>query len=1046
MAQESRLSITIDTRSAEQGVRDLESALAAMDAAGIRIRQTSRAAGSSLEGMGGAATKGASGVDGLTRSLKQTEQQAAATQATINRVLKTALAGFSAMQLIDAADNWGQYASRMRMATETADEYNHAQQRMAQSAQLTFRAINETREAFIQLSPVLREMGLSLDQSIDAVDAFSGLLVVNGANAERGAAAMEALAKSFQRGRVDAQAWMTIYSTADTIVGHLAESSGKTAAEIRQLGVEGKISADMMAKALVSAYEPVIKQVEGMPTTVRDALTNLNTAFGEYIGKANESSQVTATLASGIGFVSGNFETFADVLGYVATGAIALYTSRTIGATAASAQAIAASYLKARASLAEAKTEAQAATAALASARANLGLTTTHAQVTAAKLAEEAATKRLAVAQAALPRAGAALLGVLGGPAGLVATIGLSVASMLAFRYESSKTELGVNSLTQEIDALNTSTKELTQNQARQAMLELKKPLEEAEERVRLLEDNIEGLSLEMKRIPAGTPLFAEFQDALVRAKGDLDSTKTTVGRLIERMRDLQSAASGAGAAVATGAGDLSSEYLRIEEQIKRQIALMGKSGQAAQYRYDLEHGALAKLHPLEKKKMEAWVNDLEASERAEEARRKAAAGAAKMDKEAARLINTLRDQVAVLGMSESEMFKYQLRMAGAAETELKAAEALLQKKKAYEDTERANKLYNESLREQRSIAEEIAIFQSQKDLEITGRGLGERRRQQLAEEYQIQEDYARRRRELEERQRVESTRMDEQMFLQSIENLRAAEEQKLAISRRSAEERLLVEQNWITGMQEALANYRDHAQNISAQTEQFFTNSFGHIEQGLFDLAKTGELNLTKILSSVGDEALRVLIKIGTQAMINAAIGQAAGAATTAASVAQGAAAATAWAPAAAFASLASFGANAAPAAAGITSTVGLAQALSLTGMAHSGIDQVPREGTWLLDKGERVLSPRQNSDLTSYLKKANTVPASTGGGGQPIQINVEVNIANDGTAQTQVDGAGAQQGRKLAEMVAGMVQQGLVREMRQGGLLWNRQNGYSR
>ena len=149
-------------------------------------------------------------------------------------------------------------------------------------------------------------MGLSLVQSIDAVDAFSGLLVANGANAERGAAAMEALARSFQRDRVDAQAWMMIYSTADTIVGHLAKSSEKTAAEIRQMGVEGKISAEMMAKALVSAYESVIKQVEGMPTTVRDALTNLNTAFGEYIGWQNEASGATAALASGLRLLGEN--------------------------------------------------------------------------------------------------------------------------------------------------------------------------------------------------------------------------------------------------------------------------------------------------------------------------------------------------------------------------------------------------------------------------------------------------------------------------------------------------------------------------------------------------------------------------------------------------------------------------------------------------------------------------------------------------------------------------------------------------------------------
>jgi len=60
-----------------------------------------------------------------------------------------------------------------------------------------------------------------------------------------------------------------------------------------------------------------------------------------------------------------------------------------------------------------------------------------------------------------------------------------------------------------------------------------------------------------------------------------------------------------------------------------------------------------------------------------------------------------------------------------------------------------------------------------------------------------------------------------------------------------------------------------------------------------------------------------------------------------------------------------------------------------SLSGMAHDGIDNIPREGTWLLDGGERVLNPQQNKDLTSYLSQkksadgitvnVNTLPGTT-------------------------------------------------------------------
>lgn len=44
-----------------------------------------------------------------------------------------------------------------------------------------------------------------------------------------------------------------------------------------------------------------------------------------------------------------------------------------------------------------------------------------------------------------------------------------------------------------------------------------------------------------------------------------------------------------------------------------------------------------------------------------------------------------------------------------------------------------------------------------------------------------------------------------------------------------------------------------------------------------------------------------------------------------------------------------------------------------SLAGQAHSGIANVPREGTWILDKGERVVKPRDNDRLTKFLDNPN-------------------------------------------------------------------------
>jgi tape measure domain-containing protein len=74
-------------------------------------------------------------------------------------------------------------------------------------------------------------------------------------------------------------------------------------------------------------------------------------------------------------------------------------------------------------------------------------------------------------------------------------------------------------------------------------------------------------------------------------------------------------------------------------------------------------------------------------------------------------------------------------------------------------------------------------------------------------------------------------------------------------------------------------------------------------------------------------------------------------------------------------------------PMVAGVAGMVG-----TMTGMAHDGIDEIPREGTWLLDKGERVVDSRTNSDLKNALNKG-----EVGGEGG---INVVVHNTFEGNA----------------------------------------------
>ncbi|HCE1004942.1 TPA: transglycosylase SLT domain-containing protein [Acinetobacter baumannii] len=97
------------------------------------------------------------------------------------------------------------------------------------------------------------------------------------------------------------------------------------------------------------------------------------------------------------------------------------------------------------------------------------------------------------------------------------------------------------------------------------------------------------------------------------------------------------------------------------------------------------------------------------------------------------------------------------------------------------------------------------------------------------------------------------------------------------------------------------------------------------------------------------------------------------------------------------------------APVLAGAAVAVQVAQAaqiksVNLTGIAHNGIDSVPKEGTWLLDGGERVLNPNQNKDLTNYLNNQKD------SGPQVVVYNnskasVDTEVGDDGKVYVTID-----------------------------------------
>ncbi|KGJ86450.1 tape measure protein [Colwellia psychrerythraea] len=182
--------------------------------------------------------------------------------------------------------------------------------------------------------------------------------------------------------------------------------------------------------------------------------------------------------------------------------------------------------------------------------------------------------------------------------------------------------------------------------------------------------------------------------------------------------------------------------------------------------------------------------------------------------------------------------------------------------------------------------------------------------------------------------------------------------------------------------------------EHIASTTENFdvmWGNSFDRFAQGIGDATATSIMEgqsfsdaMKNIGRSVIKEVISGIVQIGVKKLALFAIEKAInkGTAISAATFMSANASATAMqAGLATFASISAIpvlGPAAAPGAMTAALAVATPMAGAITaasagmaGMAHDGIDEIPREGTWLLDKGERVVDSRTNQDLKQALNK---------------------------------------------------------------------------
>ena len=467
MAQESVLRIVIDSRNAERNARAVASEL-----------------------------------DNLTKKGDQAETQMTAMGASIKSLVGYMGGILTINKAIAMADGYTQMAARIRNATASVEEYALVQDRVLATANTTYRQLGEAQEVYLSMAGGMKSLGYQTTQTLDLVDSLSFSFTHNATRTDQAQSAMDSLSKSMAKGKIDADAWISIVTGADNIIADMAKTTGKSEAEIRKLGAEGKASLSDLIKTLIATRDENEKLANNMENSLADGFTKLSNEVTVYLGKANEATSATGVLAGGLSSLADNLDAVANTgavlgIGYVTSALLtkgaavkaslvlsaqrqladqaevasqvrlaALEVQRTRQVTALAAQEI---HL-ARQELNSATTRQARAAATMRLTQAEIAHSLAIKESTAAVIANTAAQNSLNTSR----RIGATMLGLVGGPIGAI-TLGVTAlaAGYAYMSYRTSEANAKLEEQGRIAEKTDAELRKLTGNDKKNAVLDL---------------------------------------------------------------------------------------------------------------------------------------------------------------------------------------------------------------------------------------------------------------------------------------------------------------------------------------------------------------------------------------------------------------------------------------------------------------------------------------------------------------------------------------------------------------------------------------------
>ena len=207
---------------------------------------------------------------------------------SLKGLLKTALAsiavGAITKQAIGMSDEYANMHARLDMIRDGTQTTEQLQKSIYTSAQRTGSAYTTMANGVAKMRMQAGDVFQNNGETIAFLETMNKSFVVGGASIEEQKNAMLQLTQAMASGKLQGDELRSLAETSPVLIQAIANKLGVSRGEVKKLGADGKITADIVKTAMLEASDTIDKQFRNMPLTWGRAWQN----FLNFVTKAFE--------------------------------------------------------------------------------------------------------------------------------------------------------------------------------------------------------------------------------------------------------------------------------------------------------------------------------------------------------------------------------------------------------------------------------------------------------------------------------------------------------------------------------------------------------------------------------------------------------------------------------------------------------------------------------------------------------------------------------------------------------------------------------------